>query len=317
MGSVVADGEEAVVSQGSTLALLPVFNAGYKNFVEYEFVCGATLVDTAHIPDVLAILESCNELSRTQQSHLLLHRGYLRVEGRGKPGDRGGAEFYGGVHNAEHILRNVRFAIDLAGGGSAEELCGPYTHGRPIYSIPLRVNAPVHVGFQPHWYGPTFCSHHQPWTSDVLARADRIATSLLSGPLHPRLKVACQLRMTALEWTPRQWQARVALAVSALESFFIAPDERQYVWSRPIRDRVHAIVGGEIELGDDVFDRLKVLRDDVVHRGGYSRNAEFGKYPCCVISTPDAMLYRAIRWAAEHTDEALRAFDKGEWPSVK
>jgi hypothetical protein len=289
-----------------TLAV-PLFNRGtHKDIVSIELMGGTHIQGRGGSIAKIADAEINSTTFSEEYSPLVLSTGFLchTFESAGFQSDS--------VARAHRQLINARFAIDLSGGGSWDEAMGSSPQ-RPVYIVHEDAGAIGRMGWFPTWHGPSYCNRKKAWTESLLQDASSVLSHLMDGTLHSRVRRAGQIRMDSLVMSPEQCLGRYLLSITALETLFISPKERTYIWKDSIQERIRSVLGDHPWCSRDVFTRICSIRNDASHRGGVTRHGDPTTRSCCEWSAPDEILYRALRWAILKRDHAGRAFDFDDW----
>ena len=226
---------------------------------------------------------------------------------------------YAICHRLALQLWQLALCVDVAGGGeNSYWRFGNLMHSAGVYSYSADYpGAPLPSPLRrPYIYSfPTNEIREAAWSTDRLALADRVFETLQSAQgVTPRFGIAFNLRalMTSLD----VWQLvpRFQLAVTALETFYIAPTERQYLWDPPIRERLLQVCKNIVAVHPDYFDALAQRRHDAVHRGGRPRSGDHAK-SAWVERDTELILRHTLCWASINLPSVTAAFNADAWPA--
>lgn len=121
----------------------------------------------------------------------------------------------------------------------------------------------------PYLYDPIECGKpRNAWANDrVLGLAGEIFRAFQAKDIVVPARVAAANDIYRLLVTldPRKTAARLQLAVTALEAFYIGQD-RMYLWGKPAKAAIRHFVGCGVE--ESLFERLHCFRNAAVHQGG-------------------------------------------------
>jgi hypothetical protein len=201
--------------------------------------------------------------------------------------------------------------------------CGAYLHG--IHNKCLAYPHGVGQRFEPpkrypFWYGWYDIPGEQKeligWSKETLEQADRLAAELWTRSERiPRLHLAGHLQraMAATEimaYSP----VRLQLAVTALETFYVSPKERLYIWDKPVVHRIRQVCQGNPEIHDSYFDDLRLARSSAVHRGG--QECVDGTLPSfrSVLIRTELILRESLKWGILNQLLIDEYFEQDAWP---
>jgi hypothetical protein len=155
----------------------------------------------------------------------------------------------------------------------------------------------------------------QGWSKDLFDRVDELDVSCRKQHV-PRLYLTgyYQRLMASLPTRANPF-AKLQLATTSLETFYIDPAERQYLWSPKIRARVQEVVGDSMDVSDHFFDRLRQSRNDAAHRAGMPPQSDASAFEPEVLITAECILRLSIRWALWDIERVGEAFSQGKWPT--
>ncbi|HNO79426.1 MAG TPA: hypothetical protein PKN33_15360 [Phycisphaerae bacterium] len=304
------------------IALLPLLNVGRDDIVDFDFTCGAKIRVGLPKPVDAALASICQShyLSEQECSQFQIAKAWLWLESTEVPGPISGSRNLWGICGSlAESLWEIRCLIDLVGAGENDywrgqnimHCVGPYTHS-------LDFQFPWHPARRPYIFSPpSFSQRTAPWSETRLRAADNIQLDRdrLESPFVPRLSLAVGLKNAMTMYPARKVAIRFALAVSAMETLYIAPNEpgRMYLWSQEIQKRITQICAGIEGLDGEFFNQIRQLRNDAVHRGGHDHlgspirhiynHAKF-----------EEMVRASLRWAISNKSRIAEPFENDEWP---
>jgi len=303
--------------------LLPLLNAGRTDIDNYDFHCGAKI--RIGVPEPVetglnGIIEA-NHVSQTERWQFRLARAWLWIESNEIPGGLSGPRNeYAICSELAGTVWTLRWLIDLAGAGENDfwrngnimHCAGPYAFSRDLqipWSPPRR-----HFIYSP----PSYTQRMASWSEERLNAADRIQRSFErdNGETIPRLALANNLKSALTTYPARDVAIRFAMAVTAMETLFIAPSEpgRSYLWSEKIQKRIRQVCPGVEGIGGDFFQQVRNMRNDAVHRGGWDKQGNPIKF-IDVHAKFEEVLRASLRWGLLSQAEIADPFDKDEWPN--
>lgn len=300
-------------------AFVPVFNAGRdpSELAEFTFKSGARLSLNAPSVDGPSFHydDRPSWMSEDEHRSMELALGWLSItKGFDYTAPRDAYEQMGGLCRR---LEYLQICISLAGGGENDywrgaglHCCGAYLKTEPpMHAIPHR-----HSFIHPSAFDGKRLAG---WTVDRLQVADELDDALATypGARIPRLALSFQLRRTMTAWDARQWPARLQLATTALETFYIAPNEHRHLWDSNVKQRLRQVCSGSLELDDTYFEQVRQLRNDVVHRGAPGPEAFANSRGARIIAQTEDALRATLRWGVLNQALIAEAFDGDEWPS--
>ena len=302
------------------VAFVPVLNGGVNKLADYEFATGVKL--TASVPPdslrlALESLASNQWVSLAESRALELARGMLWIESREAP--LRPQETISGTSRIATKLRNVLWCIYLHPFGENTywrfsnllSNCAVYVHSHlgGFFDSPRRF--PFMYGV-PNGEQGTVAG----WPVDVLRSADALAAALESYQERiPRVYLAGKLHRIMAGVEVMEFSAvRLQLAVTALETFYIAPRESKHIWTPDVVTRVRNLCPDSIDIPPGFFTDLQQVRNDVVHRGGLSKQGDVNHRRASVLITVELILRETLKWAIRNLREVGDAFEKDEWP---
>ena len=218
------------------------------------------------------------------------------------------------VARAAGIVRTLLWCADLAGCGENDywRSAGLHAHGVYVYCLQLR---DIRVQRSQFLYNiPIEPERTAGWTEERLRLADSLREALAAyqGTVIPRLAIAHELRYRLAAFDASTWNARFMLAGTALETFYVAPSERQYFWE--VAPRVQQVCGINVTIGATFFDDYRNLRNDITHRGGVYNNPIQNGDLWRTISTTERILRATVRWGIQNQQLIADHFDRDSWP---
>lgn len=267
-----------------------------------------------------ALMDLCasNGISDREKLFFQLARGWLTVEYFDERDLKDSVEELV-KHDREPIerARTLLWCMHLAGGGENDywRITGDLRNAA-IYPVQRRIwqLVPVRVPFLSRPALPLW--QDQLWTRELMRRAWRMYKNMESyqGPAITRLALANRLALAAADTDPRHYSIRFLLVLTALEAFFIAPDERQYLWDDQIRQRIRSMCGASLVLDDPFFQAMRRYRNDMSHRAGQA-NPENDRMRCiCLPVLAEQVLLMALEWGINDSEKLFTAFQNLVWP---
>lgn len=307
------------------VAFAPILNAGVRNLCDFSFSNDIQLSRT-NIPTPLqdAIREThCNDwISSTEATHIDASGGILWtvLPSSGNSVDdviKVSRQASSKLMNALWCIYCHKFGENTYWrNGNLIAHCAVYLK-TPIGGL---FNAPHRFPFMfgvPNGEGGTMCG----WTKEHLASAGQLLSAIESFQKRvPRVHLAGQLqRLMASIDTRTSVPARLQLAVTAMETLYIAPSERKYIWDSKVQDRIARICKNLLLETPTYFDDLNEVRNDVVHRGGLdggSQSTDMDPRLKTVLITTELILRDSIKWAIINLPEIDKRFERDEWPAI-
>jgi len=300
------------------LAAIPLMNAGHDRLSSFDFDCGAKIQvgQPQILNDVLPLIAKRHDITPSEVMHFQLARGWLWITSDEVPTsilDK--RNVFAVCTELAEKLWNLAWWIDLAGGGENNYWRnGGNMHCAGVYLY--STDSPHLPGFRRPYIFSTPRPEYQdaPWSVECLTQADRLVR-IFADPLRkpiPRLALVNDLRYVMTSWDARRMGVRFSLCCTALETLFVAPSERAYLWTPHIRRRVQQSCPSLAGFSDDFFERFQKRRADAVHRSGLD---EAGTYPKHVLTEiqSEVLLRDGLLWASLNYDTVASAFESDAW----
>jgi len=300
----------------------PILNAGTDLF-PFAFDDGPR-IDVglpAELTDPLNAVVRSEWVSPYESQHFQVARGWLWVQCHEQPSDNPLQHFIQ-TNVLAAKLEACLACAHLAGCGENDywrygsqiEICCAYRVRQSIGGVePM---PPCRFNFR---YGHPAKSDNTPqWTQTNLEAAGKLFSVVgqFDGRNLPRLWMAFRLWNVLCTLGPGQVFIRFQLAITALETFYIRPDEWKYIWQ--VQDRVAGVFKSEniAPPNEQFWKLLQELRNDITHRGG----VELWTYSTleerrALLST-DTLLRASICWAFKNQAFAQDAMENGRWPAA-
>jgi hypothetical protein len=305
----------------STVAFTPILNGGVKALPDYEFKCGVKLSATqvpAALDRAIKSLDSNEFVAPIECSSLVAAGGCLWIESNFQP--QRSRDATPEITRLTYILRNVLWCIYLHPFGengywanTKITNCAVYVHGPFNSPIDAPRRFPFMFGVPNGEQGTT-----TGWSLDTLKSADKLMVSLESYPhVVPRVSLAGHIHRMMASVEVRQFSpVRLQLAVTALETFYIAPTEHAHMWSTKIESRVRKVCKSVVSIPPNFFEELREARNDVVHRAGLNPNGKLSQKPRSVLSTTECILRETMKFAIRNLSIVDKAFAQDAWPNI-
>jgi hypothetical protein len=309
-------------------AFVPVFNAGRgdDDICAYDFCCGAhlSLAPTSDfdLSTAKVLLEEHDWVSRHELRVIDIAKACLYMKAEFSFSDT--HDFFRHAHLAAQKLDTLLWCIDLAGGGENDhwrsaglENCGVYVISNT--TMPHTLLKPLRIPFR--YKTPTEEDRMAAWLLKRLEFANTLFQALdaYKGEPIPRLTLSNRLRQFLETYNGFAWNIRLQLAVTALETFYAAPNEpSSYVWSELVMERI-AQVCNDRQIRQPTrafFNELKGLRNDVAHRAGQPKPNSSNRFEVRTLRDTEHLLTESICWGILNQQLIAEAFDKDEWPSA-
>ena len=309
------------MAQREILAFVPILNAGVKHQPEYEF-CSGVKICVSKVPEILrnaiAELKFNNHVSPMEISTEHIAAGCMWLSAPAR--STNSRDIIKQTTELAVEIQNVLWCIYLNPFGENAywrssnliNCCGVYVNtGKMGFDDPRRF---------PFMYG--IPSGEQGmltgWSKEHLDAANELLAAVRScRRAIPRLYLAGKVQRLMASIEVMKFSAvRLQLAVTALETFFIAPGERIYIWDKePIR-RIKQFCKEKVKIPESYFDDLRVVRNNAVHRSGLRNPAESKRKGGSVLVTTELILRESLKRGILDQSLLADAFDEDRWPEL-
>ncbi len=295
-------------------AMIPLMNSGTGDLDDFTFKSGARITNgfPQVIQEALDNLRTTDQFSQNEIKHWDFARGWLWITSNNNPGDTHDTIRF--LAQMARQLWTLRWCIDIAGCGENNFWRnGSLMHCAGVYvsspDFPLPSTQRHHFIYSP----PTYEQRMASWSAARLAIADDLHQRL---PVTvPRIAIATKLRYVMSTRDARDATIRFSLALTALETLFIAPSERHYIWDPPVQDRIReANRATAAQLDASFFEKVRDRRNDATHRGGFDQT---GIHPRLLRVEPktEDLLRDSLGWAIRNQRVLESAFETDQWPA--
>lgn len=157
------------------------------------------------------------------------------------------------------------------------------------------------------------------WSPERMSTGDELRRDLRSyaGPLIPRLALAFHSFLTLAGLDPTKLverNLRLQIAISALETFYIAPTEKNYIWSAAIQPRLAEVCEESPATIAEFCESIRAARNDVVHRAGLQDTSIVNPTLNDACAAADRILRSTLCWGVKNQTVIAEAFEADRWP---
>ncbi len=157
------------------------------------------------------------------------------------------------------------------------------------------------------------------WSSARMSTAEELLSALTSyeGLPIPRLALAFNSYITLAGLHPTEVverNLRFQIAITALETFYIAPTEKKHIWSDEIQSRLVEVCDESSAHIAEICELIRDARNDVVHRAGLQDSSTVNPTITDACAKAEKLLRLTLRWGILNQAMITEAFEDDQWP---